>query len=132
MVLAGVTWAFSATILKPALPELPVLAGTALRIPMAGVVLCLTPLTRWTCDAVRNSSPGERRRLAAVCLLNAVGSALYTITIRSGGVAVGNALSSTAPLFAIPLEMWILKRRPSTRTIVGAVLTVGGIGCMGF
>ena len=130
--LATVSWAYSATILKPALRHLPVLAGTALRIPMAGVVLWLTPLTRGTCDAVRNSTPSERWRLAAVCVLNAIGSALYTITIRSGGVAVGNVLSSTAPLFAIPLEMWVLKRRPSIHTVFGAVLTVGGIGCMGF
>jgi len=130
--LAAASWALSATILKPALLQMPVLASTALRIPMAGIVLWLTPWTRGTLDAVRGSTPAERWRLATVCLLSAVGSALFTITIRSGGVAVGNALASTAPLFAIPLEIGILKRRPSTRTIMGAVLTVGGIGCMGF
>lgn len=130
--LAAACWALSATILKPALLQLPVLAVTALRIPMAGLVLWLTPLTRGTLDAVRASTPAERWQLAMVCLLNAVGSGLFTITVRSGGVAVGNALASTAPLFAIPLEIAILKRLPSARTILGAVLTVGGIGCMSF
>jgi drug/metabolite transporter (DMT)-like permease len=124
-------WALSATILKPALRHLPVLAGTALRIPMAGLALWLTPWTDGTLDAIRSSTRSERWRLATVCLLNAVGSGLFTIAIRSGGVAVGNALASTSPLFAIPLEIWFLKRWPSTRTIVGAILTVGGIGCMG-
>jgi drug/metabolite transporter (DMT)-like permease len=130
--LAATSWALSATIVKPALLQVPVLAGTALRIPMAGLVLWLTPWTRGTLAALRTSTPGERCRLAGVCVLNAVGSGLFTITIRSGGVAVGNALASTAPLFAIPLEIIVLHERPSVRTIVGAVMTVGGIACMGF
>jgi drug/metabolite transporter (DMT)-like permease len=81
---------------------------------------------------VRESNRGERWRLGTICFLNALGSILFTVAIRSGGVAIGNALSSTAPLFAIPLEIFVVKRRPSTRTIVGAVLTVAGIGCLGF
>ncbi len=131
VILAAVTWALSAILLKPALLQLPVLAGTALRIPMAGLVLWLTPWTRGTLAAVRASTRSERWRLATVCLLNAVGSALFTIAIRSGGVAIGNALASTAPLFAIPLEMVVLKSRPAPRTVVGAVCTVSGIACLG-
>jgi drug/metabolite transporter (DMT)-like permease len=130
--LAAASWALSATIMKPALLQVPVLAGTALRIPMAGLVLWLTPWTRGTLAAIRDSAPAERWRLGAVCGLNAIGSGLFTVAIRSGGVAVGNALASTAPLFAIPLEVAILKQRPPARTIVGAVLTVSGIGCLGF
>jgi drug/metabolite transporter (DMT)-like permease len=127
VVYAATAWALSTTILKPALLQLPVLAGTALRIPMAGLVLWLTPWTRGTLAAVRASSADERWRLATVCLLNAVGSALFTIAIRSGGVAIGNTLASTAPLFAIPLEIGVLKGRPSTRTVVGAACAIGGI-----
>jgi len=130
--LASASWALSATIMKPALLQVPILAGTALRIPMAGLVLWLTPWTRGTLGAIRDSTPAEWWRLGAVCCLNAIGSGLFTIAIRSGGVAVGNALASTAPLFGIPLEVAILKKRPPGRTIVGAVLTVGGIGCLGF
>jgi len=130
--LASASWALSATIMKPALLQVPVLAGTALRIPMAGLVLWLTPWTKGTVESIRASTPAERWRLAAICCLNAIGSGLFTITIRSGGVAVGNALASTSPLFAIPLEVMILKRWPPARTIAGAVLTVAGIGCMGF
>lgn len=131
VVFASMAWALSATILKPALLRLPILAGTALRIPMAGLVLWLTPWTRGTLDGIRASTRNERWQIATVCLLNAVGSALFTIAIRSGGVAIGNALASTSPLFAIPLEIWIVKQRPSKRTIVGAVCTVGGIACLG-
>jgi drug/metabolite transporter (DMT)-like permease len=129
--LAAACWALSATIVKPALLEVPVLAGTALRIPMAGVVLWLIPWSRGTVAGVRESTPGERWRLGTICLLNALGSVMFTVAIRSGGVAIGNALASTSPLFAIPLEILFLKRRPSPRTIAGAALTVAGIACLG-
>ncbi len=131
VLLAALSWALSATMVKPALEHLPVLAGTALRIPAAGLVLWLTPWTRGTMDEVRAIPRNELWRLAAVCVMNVVGSALFTIAIRSGGVAIGNALASTAPLFAIPLEIGILKRRPSSREIGGAVLSVAGIGLLG-
>lgn len=127
---AAAAGALSTTIQKPALLQIPVLAATALRIPMAGLVLWLTPWTRGTLGALRSSSPRERRQLGTVCLLNAIGSVLFTMAIRYGGVAVGNVLASTSPLFALPLEVWLLKQRPSRRTVLGAVLAVSGIGCI--
>jgi len=130
--LAAAAWAVSTTIVKPALQALPVLTGTALRIPFAGLILWLTPWTRGTLHAIRTSSRRERACLGVLCLLNAFGSVLFTVAIRFGGVAVGNALASTSPLFAIPLEVWILKQRPSWETVVGALITVAGIACLNF
>lgn len=127
---AAAAGALSATIQKPALLQMPVLAATALRIPVAGLVLWLTPWTRGTLGTLRSSSPRERWQLGTVCLLNAIGSGLFTMAIRYGGVAVGNVLASTSPLFALPLEVWLLKQRPSRRTVLGAVLAVVGIGCI--
>lgn len=129
---AAACWAFAATTVKPALLVIPVIAGTALRIPVAAAVLWLGPWTRGTLAALRASSASERCRLALICLLNVLGSILFTVAIRSGGVAIGNALASTSPLFAIPLEILILKQHPSPRTVAGATLTVAGIACLGF
>jgi len=130
VLIAAACWAFAATTVKPALLVLPVFAGTALRIPMAALVLWLGPWSRGTLAAVRQSSPRERWFLALICLLNVLGSALFTVAIRSGGVAIGNALASTSPLFAIPLEILVLKKNPSRRTVAGAVLAVAGIACL--
>jgi drug/metabolite transporter (DMT)-like permease len=129
---AAAAGAMAATVQKPALQVVPVLAGTALRIPFASLVLWLSPWTRGTLAALRTTTRAERLRLGALCLLNAVGSALFTVAIRFGGVAVGNALASTSPLFAIPLEALILRRRPSRETVLGAVVTVIGIACLKF
>lgn len=128
--IAAACWAFAATLIKPALLALPVLAGTALRIPLAAVVLWLGPWSRGTVAALRQSSPPERWRMAFVCLLNVLGSGMFTVAIRSGGVAIGNALASTSPLFALPLEILLLGHRPTHRTVAGALLTVAGIACL--
>jgi drug/metabolite transporter (DMT)-like permease len=128
--LAAAAWAVSTTIVKPALLAVPVLTGTALRIPFAGLVLWLTPWTRGTIAALRTTTARERLHLALLVLLNVIGSALFTVAIRFGGVAVGNALANTSPLFAIPLEVWILGQRPRRETVVGATITVVGIACL--
>jgi drug/metabolite transporter (DMT)-like permease len=71
-------------------------------------------------------------RALTLALLNPLLTTLTgTVAIRSGGVAISNALASTSPLFAIPLEILVLNRRPSARTTAGAALTVVGIACLG-
>lgn len=128
--LAAGAWALSAVILKPALQVVSVMAAAAVRIPMGGLVLWLTPWTRGTLQAIARSTTAERARLGAICLLSAVGSLLFTSGIKFGGVAVGNVLASTSPLFTLPFEVWVLGQRPSRRTALGAVVTVAGIGLM--
>ena len=127
---AAGAWALSAVILKPALQVVSVVAAAAVRIPMGGLVLWLTPWTRGTLRGIARSTRAERMRLAAICLLSAVGTLLFTVGIKYGGVAIGNVLASTSPLFTLPFEVWVFGHRPSPRTVLGAVVTVLGIGLM--
>jgi drug/metabolite transporter (DMT)-like permease len=60
-------------------------------------------------------------------LLSAASSLLFTVGVKYGGVAIGTVLSTTSPLFTIPLEIVVLRRRPSRRTIAGAAVSVLGI-----
>jgi drug/metabolite transporter (DMT)-like permease len=123
-------WALSAIIMKAPLQMLSATAATALRFPVAGLVLWCTPLTRGTVQTVQTITPAERTRLGAICALSSVGSLLFCVGIKYGGVAIGNVLSSTAPLFTLPFEVWVLKQRPSRQTVLGAVITVTGIALM--
>jgi drug/metabolite transporter (DMT)-like permease len=50
--------------------------------------------------------------------------------VKYGGVAIGTVLATTSPLFTIPLEIVVLRRHPSRRTIVGAAVSVLGIVLM--
>lgn len=125
--LAAGAWALSAVILKPALQAVSVVAAAAVRVPMGGLVLWMTPWTRGTLTAIARSTRGERTRLGTICFLSAFGTLLFTSGIKFGGVAVGNVLASTSPLFTLPFEVWVLGHRQSTQTILGAVVTVAGI-----
>ena len=128
--LAAGAWAFSAIILKAPLQHLSAMVATTLRFPVSGLVLWCTPWTRGTIRSVADGTPTERKRLGAICVLSALGSSLFVVGIKYGGVAAGNVLSSTAPLFTLPYEVWILKQRPSSRTILGAFATIFGIWLM--
>jgi drug/metabolite transporter (DMT)-like permease len=130
--MAAGAWALAAIIMKPPLQVLSVMAATAVRIPITGLVLWFTPWASGTVADIVRCSRTERVRLAAICLLSAVSSLLFVTGIKYGGVAIGNLVSSTAPLFTLPFEVWLFGRRPSRQTMLGAVTAITGIGFMEF
>lgn len=130
--LAAGAWAVSAIIMKPPLQAISATAAAAVRIPMAGLAIWLTPWTRGTVRELAKTSRTERWHLIAICVLSAAGSLLFTTGIKYGGVAVGNVLASTSPLFTLPFEVLVFRQRPSAWTIFGAVITVGGVGLLNF
>jgi drug/metabolite transporter (DMT)-like permease len=66
-------------------------------------------------------------RLAALSALTAVSSVMFVGGLKYAGVAVATVLSSTAPLFAIPLGLVFLGERLRVATLAGALVTVAGI-----
>jgi drug/metabolite transporter (DMT)-like permease len=56
-----------------------------------------------------------------------LGSLLYTYAVNFVGAAVSSLLGSTAPLFALPISILILKEKYTHQTILGALLTVIGV-----
>lgn len=130
VLLAAGMWTLSTVLLKGPLQIVSAMAAAAVRSPVGGSVLWLTPWTRGTIRTVATSRPEDLGRLAGICLLSAASALLFTTGIKYGGVAVGTVLSNTSPLFTIPLEILVLGRHPSRQTVLGAVVTVGGIGLM--
>lgn len=127
VLLAAVSWTIAAVLLKAPLQGVSAPAATAVRAPMGGLVLLLTPWARGAWPAVRTCRSPELTRLGAICLLSFASSLLFTAGIKHAGVAVGTVLATTSPLFTIPLETFVLGHRPTGRTIAGAMVTVGGI-----
>jgi drug/metabolite transporter (DMT)-like permease len=128
---AAVAWTVGSVMLKPPLQVVSPVTATAIRSPLVGAALWLTPWARGTWQAVRLTRGREAVLLAAVCLFSALSPILYTFGIKHAGVAIGSVLSTTSPLFTIPLEVVFLGRWPSKRTILGAGTTVLGIALMG-
>ena len=124
VLVAAVAWTVGSVMLKPPLQVVSPVTATAIRSPLVGLVLWLTPWARGTWPAVRMTRGREAVALAAICLLSAVSPVMYTFGIKHAGVAIGSVLSTTSPLFTIPLEIVVLGRWPTRRTILGAVTTV--------
>ena len=127
VLVAAVSWSLGALLLKSPLQTVSVMAATGIRGPVGGLILWLTPWARGTWRTALGSRGGEMIRLAGICLLSAASSLLFTVGVKYGGVAIVTVLSTTSPLFTIPLEIVVLRRRPSRRTIAGAAVSVLGI-----
>jgi len=131
VLVAAVAWTVGSVMLKPPLQVVSPVTASAVRSPLVGAVLWLTPWARGTWRTVRTTRGREAIVLAAICLFSAISPILYTVGIKYAGVAIGSVLSTTSPLFTIPLEIAVLGRWPTRRTVLGAVTTVCGIALMG-
>ncbi|HYB43257.1 MAG TPA: DMT family transporter, partial [Candidatus Methylomirabilis sp.] len=128
--LASLAWAVSVVMLKPSLGQVDAIQAQAVRLPVAALLLWSVPWT-W-----RASAPLRRHGLAAVWRLLALGaltgisSVMFVAGVRHTGVAVATVLSSTAPIFAIPLGLVFLGERLTPIAIAGSLATVVGIAVL--
>jgi drug/metabolite transporter (DMT)-like permease len=124
---AALTWALSVILLKPALEEVDSIRSQAIRLPLAAAVLWAMP---WAWSARRPLSEMGRTglwQLAALGALSAASSILFVAGVRYAGVAVATVLSSTAPIFALPLGFFFLGERVPPIAVAGIILTILGI-----
>ena len=128
--LASVAWAASVVVLKPSLAEVDAIQAQAVRLPVAAALLWMTPWSWGGVMALRRQGPHARWRLLALGGLTAVSSILFVAGVRYAGVAVATVLSSTAPIFAIPLGLVFLNERVPALAAVGAAVTVLGIALL--
>jgi drug/metabolite transporter, DME family len=128
--LASLSWAVSVILLKPSLAEVDEIRAQAVRLPVAAVLLWATPWTWSAGAAMARYGAGALWRLLALGGLTAVSSILFVAGVRYAGVAVGTVLSSTAPLFAIPLGFVFLGERLAPMAVAGAVITILGIAVL--
>lgn len=126
-VIASIAWAVSTVMMKPPLREIEPLTAQAIRLPLASVLLFLTPWTRGTLAALRDGGRGPLLRMGVLSVVTAFSSVLFVASLKYAGVTVGAVLSSTAPLFAIPLGVMFLGERVSPAIVVGALIAVAGI-----
>jgi len=126
-VVASLAWAVSTVMMKTPLQEIEPLTAQAIRLPLASALLFLTPWARGTGSALRTAGRGPLLRMAVLSVVTAASSVLFVASLKYAGVAVGSVLSSTAPLFAMPLGVIFLGERVSAWTVVGALVAVAGI-----
>ena len=128
--LAALAWAVAVILLKAPLTGIDAVTAQAVRLPIAGAALLLTPWG-WAAPAeLRRGGRALAWRLFLVSAVTLASSVLFVAGLKYGGVAVATVLSSTAPMFAIPLGFFFLGERLSRRSIAGSVITVAGIAVL--
>ncbi|MBI3826898.1 MAG: DMT family transporter [Candidatus Rokubacteria bacterium] len=124
---ASIAWAVSVVFMKAPLAELDATVAQAVRLPLAGLLLLATP---WARGAARHLAAGGRGavgRMAALVVLTAVSSVMFVASVKYAGITLATVLSSTAPMFAIPLGFVFLGERLPAVALVGAAITVAGL-----
>jgi DME family drug/metabolite transporter len=125
--LASVGWAVSVVLMKAPLREVDATLAQAIRLPVAAVLLGCTPWARGAFGALRASRGHVLTRFTVLSALTAVSSVMFVASVKYAGVTMASVLSSTAPLFAIPLGVVFLGERLPPAAVLGAIVTVAGI-----
>jgi drug/metabolite transporter (DMT)-like permease len=124
---AALAWAVSVIMLKAPMDHVDPVTAQAVRLPVAGLALLATPWGWASAGELRRSGGPLLGRLAWVTAATVASSVLFVAGIKHAGVTVTAVLSSTAPMFALPLGALFLGERPGPRSIAGAALAVLGI-----
>jgi len=125
--LASLAWAVSVVLVKAPLREMDAVTAQAIRLPLAALVLWATPWARAAAGGLGRLGGAALTRLAALSVLTVLSSVLFVASVKYAGVAVAAVLSSTAPMFAIPLARVFFGERLSRPALLGAGVTVVGI-----
>ena len=125
--LASLAWAVSVVLVKAPLREMDAVTAQAIRLPLAALVLWATPWARAAAGGLGRLDGAALTRLAALSVLTVLSSVLFVASVKYAGVAVAAVLSSTAPMFAIPLARVFFGERLSRPALLGAGVTVVGI-----
>jgi drug/metabolite transporter (DMT)-like permease len=125
--LAAVAWSVSIIALKAPMRELDAVTAQAVRLPIAGVLLLLTPWARGAVGTLRGAERHVVVRMAVLTLITAASSVMFVASVKYSGVAMAAILSSTAPMFAIPLGLFFLGERLAAGPIVGTLVVVAGV-----
>ena len=128
--LAALAWGVSVVALRVPLDEIDPVSAQAIRLPVGALILWVTPWALRGVPALLRGGWPLFWRLAALACVTAVSAVMYGASVKYAGVAMATVLSSTAPLFAVPLGMVFLGERLPALALVGTAVTVLGIAVL--
>jgi DME family drug/metabolite transporter len=125
---ASLCWAIGTVLLGFAMTSLsPILAG-AIRMPFMALVLFMMVYLRKSTVKVWSQGFSSLAILALAGIMGiGVGGLLFMIGVKHAGAAKTAILSSTAPLFGVPLSMLILHEKITLKIVFGTILCVIGV-----
>jgi drug/metabolite transporter (DMT)-like permease len=117
-------------LLKIPLDTVDATTAQSVQLPLAGLALFATPWVWGSLATVRASGPPLLGMLAVLAVLTAGSSVLFVAGVKYAGVGVATVLSSTAPMFAIPLGTLFLGERMTGTAALGTAITVAGVAVL--
>jgi drug/metabolite transporter (DMT)-like permease len=127
---ASICWAVGVILLKVPLATVDATTAQAVRLPIAGLALFATPWVWGSFGTVRAAGAPFVGMLALLAVLTAGSSLLFVAGVKYAGVGVAAVLSSTAPMFAIPLGTLFLGERMTGTAALGTAITVAGVAVL--
>ncbi len=128
MLLASAVWALSTAWLKAGSGNLGPVAAGALRTVATALVL-LPAAYRWRGNGTVGRLRG--RNLAAIAIAGVLGMGLgmllYVFAVQDAGAGKTAILTSTMPLFSLPLVVLFLAERVTVRVLLATALCILGI-----
>ncbi len=125
---AAIFWAIATVWLREGHGNLGAISTASLRIPaaaffMTGIIGAGTRAAPW-----RGHARYSLGVVAVAGLLGTgLGSVLFIFAVENAGAAKAAVLSSTAPLFALPMSVVLLSERVSGRMALGTLVSILGI-----
>lgn len=124
---AAFCYAISTVVLKSGLEGVDVIVANFLRMSTAALMLTGLELQQ---SGARVPTGLSRRALGVMTLtglLSAFSSSMYVTSVQFAGAAKASILTSTSPLFGLPLALVFLRERVNRRIVAGTIASVVGI-----
>jgi drug/metabolite transporter (DMT)-like permease len=128
LILACVVWAISTAWLKAGIGDLDVLAVGIIRIVINALILLpVVGLVGGRREIAGNGMRNTAALAAAGVLGIGIGSLFYVFAVQEAGAGRTAVLTSTQPLFALPLAVLFLREKITPKVVLGTALCILGI-----
>jgi len=128
--IAAVLWAGGTTALKLGVTEMDSFVAAAIRITAAAVTLPGFVFTQWGWHRLQLIKYGARSVILVVSsgiLSYGIAAVCYVTAVQLIGIGKTVLLTAAAPLFLLPMSVFILKEHPTSLALVGALVSVVGV-----
>lgn len=128
LLLAVIAWGISTVAVREGTRDIDSTTANFLR--MAGTAVILAPFTFWKFkgDIVQKLSwPNFGLASLNGVISFGLGGIMYLLALKETGASLTSVLTSTSPVFLLPMSVFFLKEKVTVKLILGAVLSVLGI-----
>ena len=125
---AAILWAISAIILKPGIEGIDAVVVSAIRMPVLSLFFWLVSIISGKVGTLWKLSLREWLTIVFGGLIGwGAGSILFVQAVAMLGPTRAAIITSTSPLFALPMSILLLGEKPCRTVWIGTALTVAGI-----